>query len=65
MQIIAEFLYVLDFAIPAGGSATIIKYRFSQEAINKIKEQAWWNKEIDELNKGPGVFFELFRRFWR
>lgn len=46
---------VPDYAIVAGVPAKIIRYRFNQEQIVKLKEIAWWNwddkKVIDNLNR--------------
>jgi len=40
---------VPDFAVVAGNPATIIKYRFSQKMQTSIKQSAWWDKDIKEL----------------
>ncbi|OHB75434.1 MAG: hypothetical protein A2Z25_20995 [Planctomycetes bacterium RBG_16_55_9] len=40
---------VPDFAVVLGNPARVVKYRFSREIIDKIKRQAWWNKDIEEL----------------
>lgn len=42
---------VPDFAIVAGSPARIIKYRFNEEKIIKIKESQWWNYELKEAKK--------------
>lgn len=47
---------VPDFAIVLGNPANVVKYRFSGETIDRIKRQAWWNKDMEEL-KGD---FEKF-----
>lgn len=40
---------VPDYAVVVGNPAEIRKYRFSDQAIKKIKAQQWWNKSIEEL----------------
>ena len=40
---------VPDFAVVAGNPAKIIKYRFPQETISRIKASEWWNKDMEEL----------------
>lgn len=42
---------VPDFAVVAGNPAKIIKYRFPQETISRIKASEWWNKDIEELRE--------------
>lgn len=40
---------VPSYAIIAGVSAKILKYRFSPDIINKLEEIAWWNWSYEEL----------------
>lgn len=40
---------VPPFAIVGGNPAKLIRYRFSEETIQKIKESKWWEKDIEEL----------------
>lgn len=47
---------VPDFAVVAGNPAKIIRFRFSEEAIHKLKEECWWNKDIEELKDGLEEF---------
>lgn len=49
------------FAIVAGNPAKILKYRFSKETINKIKESCWWEKDIDDII-GDHNFSNLFTK---
>lgn len=42
---------VPDYAIVAGNPAKIRKYRFSNETIEKLKAQQWWNRTIEELKE--------------
>lgn len=39
---------VPDFAIVAGTPAKIIKFRFDEEKILKIKNSKWWNLNIED-----------------
>jgi acetyltransferase-like isoleucine patch superfamily enzyme len=47
---------VPDFAVVAGNPAKVIKYRFSNETISRIKALQWWNKSIEELKEEFGEF---------
>ncbi|MFV8335304.1 CatB-related O-acetyltransferase [Flavobacterium sp. RSP29] len=38
-----------DYAIVGGNPAKIIRYRFDSEKINKLKEIAWWDWDIEEI----------------
>ncbi len=49
---------VPDFAIVAGNPAQIRKYRFSDKTIEKIKDQQWWNKSIEELKVNMEDFIQ-------
>lgn len=40
---------VPDFAVVAGNPARLIKYRFSENTITRMKEEKWWDKSIEEL----------------
>lgn len=40
---------VPDFAVVAGNPAKVIKYRFSKETIDDIKESQWWDKDIEQV----------------
>ena len=42
---------VPDYAIVAGNPAKVIKYRFDQQTIDKLKAIAWWDWDIDFLKK--------------
>lgn len=47
---------VPDFAIVAGNPAKVIKYRFSQATIDKLKKEKWWEKDIEELEANLSKF---------
>jgi len=49
---------VPDYAIVAGNPAKIIKYRFSEKTIEKIKAEQWWNKTIEEVKVNMGDFVQ-------
>lgn len=42
---------VPPYAIVAGVSSKILKYRFSKDIINKIEEIAWWDWSHDEISE--------------
>lgn len=47
---------VPDFAVVSGNPAKVVKYRFSEETIGKIKTSEWWNKDIEELKENLDDF---------
>lgn len=47
---------VPDYAIVAGVPAKIIRYRFSEEVINRLLEIKWWNLPEDTLKKNIHLF---------
>jgi serine acetyltransferase len=40
---------VPDFAIVAGNPAKVIRCRFDEAVIRKLKEERWWDRDIEEL----------------
>lgn len=44
------------YAIVGGVPASIIKYRFSQEVICRLKEIAWWDLSDDDISKRIDFF---------
>ncbi len=42
---------VPDYAVVGGNPAKVIKYRFTQDQIAKLKEIAWWNWEEEKVVK--------------
>lgn len=42
---------VPDYSIVAGNPATIIKYRFDKNTLNRLKEIAWWDWDVDFLKQ--------------
>lgn len=49
---------VPDYAIVGGVPAKIIKYRFSEDNIEKLKKIKWWDWEIEEIEKNIELFYE-------
>lgn len=49
---------VPDFAVVAGNPARVLKYRFSETTMDKIKKSAWWDSSIDELKKNLDEFVQ-------
>ncbi len=47
---------VPDYAVVAGVPAKIIKYRFSEEVINRLLEIKWWDLPEDILKKNIHLF---------
>ena len=47
---------VPPFAIVGGNPAKVIKYRFSDEQIEKMQKIAWWNWSTEELEKNKEYF---------
>ena len=47
---------VPDFAIVAGNPAKIIRYRFGEATIKRLKEERWWEKDVGELKEHLGEF---------
>jgi len=39
------------YAIVVGNPARIARYRFSPEAIEKLLNEKWWEKDMDEISK--------------
>lgn len=42
---------VEPYSLVGGNPAKLIKYRFSQEQIDKLLEIKWWNWDNDKINK--------------
>lgn len=40
---------VPDFAVVVGVPAKIVKYRFDQETIDKLKKNPWWDLPVDTI----------------
>ncbi len=46
---------VPDYAIVAGNPAKIIRYRFSEDIIDRLKDIEWYNLDLDTLRKFPDI----------
>lgn len=46
-----------DYAIVGGVPAKVIRYRFSKEEIEKLKQVQWWNWSEEELEKNLELFY--------
>lgn len=42
---------VPEYAVVAGNPAKVLKYRFDEETIRKIKDSKWWDYDIDYLKE--------------
>ena len=42
---------VPDYAVVGGNPAKIIKYRFNENIIERLREVKWWNLPLEELSK--------------
>ena len=47
---------VPPYAVVGGVPAKVIKYRFSEEIINKLEEIKWWNASYDKLKSNIQYF---------
>jgi virginiamycin A acetyltransferase len=47
---------VPPYAVVGGNPAKIIKYRFTQETIDKVLASRWWEKDIEELKADEREF---------
>jgi virginiamycin A acetyltransferase len=48
---------VPPYAIVGGNTAKIIKYRFSDEIIEKLLEIQWWNWDIEKIQRNKDLFY--------
>ena len=47
---------VPPYAIVGGNPAKLIRYRFSEEDIDYLKELKWWDKDPSQIEKNAGHF---------
>lgn len=40
---------VPDYAVVLGNPGRVVKYRFPKDVIDALLEEAWWDKDIDEI----------------
>ena len=50
---------VPDYAVVGGVPAKIIKYRFSEDRIEKLKKISWWNWQDNELKNVEKYFDDI------
>lgn len=48
--------YIPDYAIAAGSPAKVIKFRFSEEIINKLLVLKWWYWPLEKIIRNKKVF---------
>lgn len=51
---------VPPYAVVIGNPGRIVKYRFSEDAIRRLLDERWWDKDIDELLTSIGDFQKPF-----
>jgi len=51
---------VPDFAVVVGNPGKVIKYRFSEQTIRKLKQERWWDKDIEDLQAKLEDFVKPF-----
>ncbi|GHU99870.1 acetyltransferase [Spirochaetia bacterium] len=50
---------VPPYAIVGGNPARIIKYRFSENIINRLMEINWWDWTEDKIRKNVNLFYDV------
>ena len=50
---------VPDYAIVVGNPAHVIKYRFDDKTINRIKASKWWDRETTDLRQNIKDFQDI------
>jgi acetyltransferase-like isoleucine patch superfamily enzyme len=51
---------VPDFAVVVGNPGKVVKYRFSEQTIRKLKQERWWDKDIEDLQAKLEDFVKPF-----
>jgi acetyltransferase-like isoleucine patch superfamily enzyme len=51
---------VPDYAVVVGNPGKVIKYRFSEQTIRKLKQERWWDKDIEDLRAKLEDFVKPF-----
>lgn len=52
---------VPPFAVVAGNPAKILRYRFTEETINRIIQSVWWDRDIESIKEKPDEFAEFIK----
>jgi acetyltransferase-like isoleucine patch superfamily enzyme len=47
---------VPPYAVVAGSPAKVIKFRFSDEVIQRLQDLEWWNWELDKIKNNKQLF---------
>ncbi len=59
---------VPPYAVAAGNPARVVKYRFSQDQIEKLLKIAWWDWEESKIKENMDYFYQdtenFIKRFW-
>lgn len=59
---------VPPYAIAAGNPARVVKYRFSQDQIEKLLKIRWWDWEENKIKENIDYFYQdtdsFIKRFW-
>ena len=42
---------VPDYAVVVGNPGKVVKYRFTEQMIRKLKDEQWWNRDIKETTE--------------
>lgn len=48
-----------DYAIVGGVPAKLIRYRFDQETIKRLKKIEWWNWEVEKIVDNIELFYDV------
>jgi len=47
---------VPEYAVVVGNPGKVVKYRFSEQTIRKLKQERWWDRDIDDLRTSLSDF---------
>lgn len=48
-----------DYAVAVGNPARVIKYRFTQEQIDKLNEIKWWDWQLEKIEACYEDFMDI------
>lgn len=57
------FKDVPPYAVVVGNPGRVVRYRFSPETIEQLLEDAWWEKDIQDLAQNISLFDRPFEGF--
>lgn len=52
------------YAIAVGHPVRIVKYRFAPEIIAKLKEEKWWEKDIDQVKENFSEYTQPYEAYF-